>query len=165
MEFMAKLRLLNTNQAALIDDEDYDKCADFNWYANKTKTSIKIRQPGAKIVNLSNFVMNKFGIIYDHKDRNPLNNQKENLREATHAQNGRNKIKQKPIIRKFTSKFKGVCWSERDKVWRANININNKQVSLGVFSLEINAAKAYNEAAIKYHKEFAVLNDLGEVDG
>ncbi len=162
---MKELQLLNTKQVALIDDEDYDRCIHFNWYANETLTSIKIRQPGVKIINLSNFILNNFTVIYDHKNRNPFDNQKLNLRPATHAQNSRNKEKQQPFLRTFTSKYKGVCWSKRDKVWRATINVNNRQISLGVFWKEREAARAYNEAAMKYHKEFAVLNHLGEENG
>ena len=57
-----------------------------------------------------------------------------------------------------TSKFRGVSWFKRDACWRAWIKYQQKQKHLGYFHNEIEAAKAYNEAAKKYFKEFAYLN-------
>lgn len=42
----------------------------------------------------------------------------------------------------------------------AYIYYRKKKVFLGYFTKAKDAAKAYNEAAIKYHKEFAVLNKI-----
>jgi hypothetical protein len=42
--------------------------------------------------------------------------------------------------------------------WRARIRVNGKRISLGLFKDEIEAAKAYDRAARKYHGEFASLN-------
>jgi len=57
-----------------------------------------------------------------------------------------------------TSNFKGVSWFKRDKCWRSWINKNKKQIHLGYFKDEISAALAYDEAARKYHGEFARTN-------
>ena len=92
--------------------------------------------------------------MVDHKDRNPLNNQKENLRPATKAQNARNfKL---PVHN--TSGYKGVCFSKHACLYEAKIQVNRRTVYLGRFSTKQEAALAYNEAATKYHGEFACLN-------
>lgn len=44
------------------------------------------------------------------------------------------------------------------KRWRARILVNGKRIYLGSFENEIDAAKAYDEAAKKYHGDFAGLN-------
>jgi hypothetical protein len=61
---------------------------------------------------------------------------------------------------KKTSKFKGVCWDTRGK-WRARITQSKKNKHLGYFTDEIEAAKAYNKAALKHFGEFAYLNEVG----
>ena len=56
------------------------------------------------------------------------------------------------------SGFKGVSRNGRN--WRALIKINGKQNYLGTFGTEINAAKAYNQAAIENFGEYACLNEV-----
>ena len=46
-----------------------------------------------------------------------------------------------------TSKFKGVCWSRRDKKWESKIKFRGKTIHLGLFVSEVEAAKAYDSKA------------------
>ena len=97
----------------------------------------------------------------DHIDGNPSNNAINNLREATTQENHRNRKKCLSMNGKLaTSKYKGVTWDKHHKKWRNRIWIDGKQKHLGYFTSEIEAAKAYNRAAIKYFGEFACLNIL-----
>jgi hypothetical protein len=57
-----------------------------------------------------------------------------------------------------SSKFKGVSWFNREKRWVVKITTDGKTIHLGYFKDEIQAAKAYDKAAKKYHREFAALN-------
>lgn len=84
----------------------------------------------------------------DHKDRNRANNRIGNLREATNSQNAINK--------KRKNKFTGVV--QRGNKWLAQIEVDGKKYHIGVFSSPEFAAKAYDEAAKRYHGEFASLN-------
>ena len=85
-----------------------------------------------------------------------LQNRKANLRAATRTENNRNRRKGKK--RTFGSKYKGVTWYKKGKLWAVRIMTNRKSKFIGYFKDEIEAAKAYDKAAIKHHGEFAGLN-------
>jgi len=97
------------------------------------------------------------GVKVDHQNRNGLDNQRHNLREATHAQNMQNKLPEK----RNTSGYKGV-WPHNGH-WRSGIKVNGQRIHLGVFTDPIEAARAYDEAAIEHFGEFACTNDIGGV--
>lgn len=90
--------------------------------------------------------------IVDHIDHNTLNDKIENLREASSSENNKNRMSRK----NSTSQYLGVHWE--GKKWRVQIMVNKKLKHIGCFLTEIEAALAYNKAAVMYHKEFANLN-------
>ncbi len=90
----------------------------------------------------------------DHENHDGIDNEEENLRPVTHAQNAQNRNKQIDT----TSKYKGVSWYKRDEKWRAQIRVDGKEIHLGLFDCEIMAARAYDTAAKLYFGEFACLN-------
>lgn len=58
------------------------------------------------------------------------------------------------------SGFKGVSWDNGKERWLATICVDCKRIYLGRFDQVTDAARAYNEAAIKYHGEFAWQNRI-----
>ena len=92
--------------------------------------------------------------MVDHADGDGLNSQRKNLRTCTNAENKRIQRKYKNC----SSPCKGVHWSKAVNKWRVVLTINNKRMELGLFIDEVEAVKAYDMAALKYHKEFAKLN-------
>jgi len=96
----------------------------------------------------------KPGYIVDHINLSKLDLRRSNLRECTRQQNTMNKGKQ---VGKYSSKYKGVEKTINNK-FRVTIFSNKTKINLGYFFDEKEAAQVYNEAAIKYHREFASLN-------
>jgi hypothetical protein len=83
------------------------------------------------------------------------------LRLVTQKENSRNRKKQQfRQGKQCSSKHKGVCWHKTKRKWYASIVVEYKNIHLGVFDNEIDAAIAYNNAAIFYFGEFALLNSL-----
>lgn len=92
----------------------------------------------------------------DHIDRNKLNNQPSNLRECNITQNNRNV----GIRADNTSGYKGVTWNKSAGKWHAQIKVNGKRKYLGLYLNPIDAAIAYDKAAVDFHGEFALTNKM-----
>lgn len=123
-----------------------------NWYENGKQFHMKLH--GAILYLSGQEIKNDQEI--DHKDTNKLNNLETNLRMCDGLQNHHN-VK---IRKDNTSGQKGVSWSKVVGKWASYISNNYKRTHLGYFNTIEEAAKAYNEAAILLHGEFAVLNDI-----
>ncbi len=95
------------------------------------------------------------GLLVDHRNNNTLDNRRANLRPATSSQNMVNRRRDKS---KNSSQFRGVRFRKERGRWSAQITINGKTFWLGSYDNEIDAARAYDRAAMKYHGEFAKLN-------
>lgn len=156
---------LSHMQVAIVDDEDYDWLCQWKWYALKTRRGVfyatrntPIGDGRRRTVYMARVILEApAGIEVDHADGNGLNNTKGNLRLATRMQNGRNLRKRRNV---YTSVYKGVSWSADKQKWRAVIFVNQRQVFLGRFTDELEAARAYNIAASGYFGEFAHLNPI-----
>lgn len=97
--------------------------------------------------------LNKSEIV-DHVDGNGLNNQRNNLRIASHIQNMRNRHKHS----NNKSGYKGVYKRKGSNIWTACIRIKNKSIHLGNFTTAEDAHMAYCNAAESLFGEFARLN-------
>jgi hypothetical protein len=135
------------SKLTLVDDEDFELLNKYNWCQDSNGYVVSGR--GKELLRMHRVIMNTpFGLVTDHIDGNKLNNQKSNLRICTCAQNGRN--------RSSSYTYKGV-YVFRNK-FQSSIKLNKKAIHLGTFNTEIEAAIAYNKAAIIYHGEYAKLN-------
>ena len=154
---MKEIPLRNSDLVALVDDEDYEELSKYKWFVIYNNCMIyAVKSIGYGNRSMHSYLLSKKeGYVRDHKDGNGLNNQKDNLRYATSSQNQFNRKKQN---RPTSSKYKGVNFNKSNKNWYVRIAINGKRICLGAFINETNAALAYNEAARKYHGEYAKLN-------
>ena len=149
---------LTQGKIALVDDADFTYLNQWKWTFMKHKWAggYAYRKNGKKTVLMHRFIMKpKKTIWIDHVNRCGLDNQRNNLRLATPAQNA-----QYSRSYKGTSKYKGVHWCNTRDKWIARIRVDGKRINLLQTDDEYVAAQAYDKAAIKYHGEFAEINGV-----
>ena len=149
-------------RVALVDEEDYDLVMQYRWHIFEIARRGRLHGPYATArIKCEDGSWRDAWMhtlltgwpLTDHVDGNGLNNHRSNLRAATNAQNVRNG---RP--RGGTSQFKGVTWYRARRKWHAAIMLNGKRHHLGYFTDEVEAARAYDAAAVRLHGEFARLN-------
>jgi hypothetical protein len=165
---VCKIELCNIKREiigyAIIDSDDYYKIKHIKWCAHGRK---KKNQYVAGRINGTYVFLHRmlFGVgkdkFIDHKNGDGFDNRRSNLRLATKSENTKNKKKQHIINgKRTTSKYKGVSWNKRERIWYSFITVDCKSIYLGRFKNEIDAAKAYNKAAKIYFDEYALLNEI-----
>ena len=143
------------NKVSLIDLDDVDKIKNNNWYIHKAGM-VMSRISSDKHVKLHRYIMDfPTGKDIDHINHDKLDNRKSNLRICSHKQNARNT---KKMIKETSSIYKGVSFRSNYNNWRSFIKTNEKQIHLGIFENEIDAAIAYNNKALELFGEYANLN-------
>lgn len=139
-----------------LDYEDWVRFSDTHFIQDGNGYLINDTGKGAtrKIWSLHREIMgNPEGLVVDHINGDILDNRKYNLRVCTTKENIRNSKPQEG-----TSTYKGVSWDKDRNKWIAQIKVDRKGIHLGRFDSEIQAAEAYDNAAINYYGEYARLN-------
>lgn len=96
--------------------------------------------------------------LVDHKDRNGLNNRRDNLRVANKSINAININ----IKSNNSSGVTGVSYSDSKKLWRSYINYNKKRIDLGWFKSKDEAVIARLKAELKYYPDHPPQQNLIE---
>lgn len=151
---------LTRGQFAMVDDADHEWLSSMKWHAcearNNTFTVNRVaatypldtrKSKPFRIPMQVELMGWKEGFVVDHKDRNPLNNCRDNLRWATRAQNAYNSVRPNSIG------AKGVRPHRRK--WAVTVCHNYRHIYVGLFSTIEEAKAAYREASLRYHGEFS----------
>lgn len=154
---MKKIPLINGGHT-LVDDDDYEKYKDDRWFwiklpGGNTKYAIRrLQKPDGTSSKeyLHRLIM---GVEegdpreVDHENRKGLDNQKDNLRILTVAQNQQNTVPRSDC----TSKCRGVHWHKGAKRWRAKIDHEGQRFHLGLYRTKWEACLAYNIGSKALH--------------
>lgn len=150
---------LTHGQSTIVDSADYEWLNQYKWYAWRSRPTGEFYATRVIYVDGKQyrFSMQRFILglkhgdkrVGDHKNRNPLDNRRANLRIATRQQNTANS----KVSRNSTTGIKGVT-REAGK-WRAMIGVGGKRISLGCYETQEEAHAAYCRAAVEHFGEFA----------
>ena len=164
---------LSQGKFAIVDEDDYWKLSKFKWsldgdgYAIRGRTGstkgisytrfIRVQGENIKLRNIKmhqEIISAPDGLVCDHINRNKLDNRKSNLRIVTIGQNCMNRIK----MHNCAVAYKGV--SKEGNKYVSRIQVKDLRLRKRGFINAIDAAKWYDEMALKYHGEFACTNKM-----
>lgn len=151
---------LSNGDLCVVDDDVAGYLNQWQWTLNAGRSVFRRVGPRGKTINveLGNEVLRSAGKptseTVDHRNGCWLDNRLENLRAATRLQNNANQRKQ---LRNTSSKYKGVSRRKHDGKWRAYTG-SRPQRNIGLFASEVEAARAYDAAAVELYGEFACIN-------
>ncbi|MEN6426640.1 MAG: HNH endonuclease [Phycisphaerales bacterium] len=154
---------LTKGKFAIVDKADYEWLSRYKWCVSATNRPqlYAYRKEKGKNVHMHRLIMQPpADMMVDHADRNGLNNTRANLRICTARQNVQNRVK----FRGNSSQYKGVYPCAHGDKWRAAIGVNRRNIHIGIYDHEIEAAKAYDRKALELFGEFARLNFPVEVE-
>lgn len=142
----------------LVDDEDYPFLKRFTWHIYPRRKVFYcctvMRFDGrSKLVGIGRLIMGMPYLYVDHRNRNPLDNQKKNLRLCSASENAMNSKKAK------TNKYgyRGVGKARTGNFF-CNINANGKRLKFGGFKTAEEAARKYDEISKELHGDFGIRN-------
>ncbi len=97
-------------------------------------------------------------MVVDHINGDRTDNRRCNLRLCTNKENVRNAR----VASHNTTGYKGVSYNKRRKKYESRITVDGRQLFLGYFINPIEAALAYDRAALRYLGEYARPNFMKE---
>jgi hypothetical protein len=144
---------LGHGQYAYVDAADYEWLSQWNWHLYGR--GYAVRSAKGKTIFMHREIMKPpKGMVVDHIDGNPRNCYRSNLRICTRTENARNRAKQAGA----SSQFKGVWWDRRVRKWCVAIQFEHQDIWLGYHNDEVEAARAYDRAAVELFGVFARPN-------
>ncbi|COZ55062.1 MAG: hypothetical protein KIB50_03150 [Ureaplasma parvum] len=151
---MKKVYIDNIKDYIIIDDEDYNSVNKYKWHINDYYgTTRALAFINGKKVALPYFIT---GVVNAYQKNKNLDFRKQNIGIDQHKHRYR-----KPQ-RNASSKYKGVRRAKlRSNIrYISSIKLEDKSKHLGCFISEKEAARAYNEAVVKYWGGNGYLNDI-----
>lgn len=151
--------LLNSGRKAVIDASDYGLIRRKKWMLNADGYVVaRARNCDGSwtFVLLHRFLMNPPAHLWvDHRNRDPLNCCRSNLRILSPSQSGANR----GINKNNTSGYRGVTWHRHAKKWVARIRQYGYLIDLLYSDNPMECARAYDSAAVRLFGEYAATNE------
>lgn len=139
----------------LVDADDFQFVSSSRWNLHRSKCGRLYAQNGRGL--LARLLLDApEGMHVDHKNGNTLDNRRCNLRVCTHSENQWNRKRSHGA-----TKLKGVTRISDPRAvrkWRATIQKHGRRTTLGMFYTALEAAFAYDSAAVELFGEFASPN-------
>ena len=145
---------LTQGMVALVDEIDFPLINKHKWRAHPGLATY-YAVTGHRNLRMHRIILSAPAeMMVDHRNGNGLDNRRCNLRLCTRSQNAVNSAGPKG----GSSQYKGVYWSKQKQRWIAEVRCNDRKYRIGRFRNEQEAARAYDEAALRLFGEFARLN-------
>jgi hypothetical protein len=140
-----------------VDGDDYLFLKRFSWSARRDKktsyayTNIFIGGK-SRSVAMHRMITGMRNCEVDHRNRDGLDNRKENLRFCTTQQNQCNRV------RKNKFNFRGVYKPKKSQFYAYQIQAHGKKYVKNGFLTPADAARGYDEKSKELHGEFGIRN-------
>jgi hypothetical protein len=151
----AKSITLTNGMIAYVDAADYDQISRYTWHLAGGGYATRFEK--RRLITMHRQIMNPpEGMVVDHVHGNRLDNTRAHLRICTPAENARNRIRKGGL----PSRYIGVslCKAPKKNKWSVKIPQDGRYKHIGRFEGELEAARAYDYAAVLYLDDFARLN-------
>ncbi len=139
------------NGSHTIVDDKFEHLKDWRWFVNKHGYAVrKFRVPKTrkqKTMFLHHAIIGRpiDGRVVDHLDGNTLNNSIDNLRIVSRRENNQNQLchRNGHMVGTSMVKNKDKNGNKVYSSWQAQIHVNGKNIYLGAFKTEEDAAERY----------------------
>jgi len=137
---------------AYVDAADFEWLSRWNW---RCRGGYAVRRSKRTTIYMHREIMKPpEGMVVDHRNRNKLDNTRGNLRVCTNQENQHNSGKRQGT----SSRFKGVGYRRNEDKWYARLDWRGEPFFLGLFTEEIEAARARDHKAVELSGELAWVN-------
>lgn len=132
--------ILNTGRRCKVDDVYFPLLNCHNW--TEKEDGYAMTRIAGKLLTMHRYILGNPPALVDHINHDKLDNQLANLRLCSFRENQFNRLPNKD------KKYKGVQ-KQKNGRYRVVLRVNGKLKHVGMFDNEIDAARAYNLAAMQ----------------
>jgi hypothetical protein len=152
--------IVSTGEIFMFDADDFPKIKDTTWYRCN-----RISRAGTYVGNSLGICLHRYildapkNFEIDHRNNNPLDNRKHNLRVCTHQQNQCNQ----PLQQNNSSGVTGVSYYAPRKKYRARIKVSQHDIHLGYYATINEAVQARNIGMSCMFGDFGYYNKVERI--